>query len=128
MAEYTKGEWEVEEYQDQRATIGSDRAWRIYCGDHDLAYIGSPFGSIGIPDNEYESIVYLIVTAVNACIKLNPDNPQAVAENIGKIYKALKKTTKSLSDLTIIYGNGIIPGDAPIIKQANKALSLAEGK
>lgn len=33
----------------------------------------------------------LIVTAVNACQHINPDNPQAVAESITKLYEALRE-------------------------------------
>ena len=33
----------------------------------------------------------LFPAAVNACIELNPDNPIAVAESIGKMYEACKK-------------------------------------
>jgi len=40
-----------------------------------------------------EANTRLIASAVNACIKLNPNNPQAVAESIGELYKALKNST-----------------------------------
>lgn len=36
----------------------------------------------------------LIVTAVNQCIELNPDNPQAVAEQIGEAFGLLNKILK----------------------------------
>ena len=37
-----------------------------------------------------ESDANLIVTAVNACISVNPQNPQAVAESIKDVYEALQ--------------------------------------
>ena len=41
----------------------------------------------------------LIVAAVNACIKVNPSNPLAVAEKIGGMVKALKMAKDALKTL-----------------------------
>lgn len=41
--------------------------------------------------SEQQANARLIVTAVNACQKINPDNPLAVAESISDLYEALQK-------------------------------------
>lgn len=47
----------------------------------------------------------LIVTAVNACKEINPDNPQAVAENIGEMYRELKIVSLLLSGYKSVNDN-----------------------
>lgn len=51
---------------------------------------------------EKEANARLIVATVNACIKLNPNNPMAVAQSIEKMYEALHKI-RAISPETIIY-------------------------
>lgn len=42
-------------------------------------------------ENEPRANANLIVTAVNQCQKVNPENPQAVADQIEAMYKILKE-------------------------------------
>lgn len=55
-------------------------------------YIETDDYYIGAVDNRINA--HLIVTAVNACIEINPENPLAVAESIGKMLKALEGLLK----------------------------------
>ena len=67
---YTKGEWKAFR---EMVTCGSGRiADCCYTKAHE----------------EGEANAQLIVEAVNACIKLNPDNPLAVAQSISDLYDA----------------------------------------
>jgi len=62
----------------------------------------------------------LIVAAVNACIKLNPDNPMAVAEALPELYEVLgtiKRTAESSGD-TIYYLQNCLKAIARIAKEA----------
>ena len=70
---YSKGKWEV--YKD--------------------FVIDDKGNSIHIPNtkrkfSENLANAHLIAAAVNACISVNPDNPQAVAESIKDMYEALE--------------------------------------
>lgn len=80
-----------------------ENGYEIYTNERDIAK------KLKLPDAK------LIVTAVNNCIKLNPDNPQAVAEAIPKLYEALKATARGQSNPS--WG-----------KLVDEALSLVEGK
>lgn len=67
---------------------------------------------------------HLIVTAVNACIKLNPDNPQAVAESISDLCEALKAV-----EYTMSVDPSELSRDHPITaKMVKEALAKTEGK
>jgi hypothetical protein len=86
----------------------------MYAGMPDLPYCGGPEmkpwkrcgteiwasgkrivagkGSYDIKDSkERTRRLELIVKAVNACIAINPDHPESVAEGIREMYKALKE-------------------------------------
>lgn len=84
MAEYTKGEWKVED---------GDFGYKIICDQT------KPDDTIDIAEiddykenpQEPKANAYLIVTAVNACASVNRDNPMAVAESIRETYEALEK-------------------------------------
>ncbi len=65
-----------------------------------------------------EANAHLIVEAVNACIKLNPDNPLAVAQSITALYEALKSLLWDLRQRAI-------PND---LTEFEQALASAEGK
>ncbi len=60
--------------------------WLIKCG---LTNIASTSESI-LSSEEKEANAHLICSAVNACAKVNPDNPQAGAESIPALYKACR--------------------------------------
>ena len=64
----------------------------------------------------------LIVSAVNACIEINPNNPQAVAEAIGDMYRA----TRIALDLvkTVLYNHP----DDDIAQEQKKAIENAIAK
>ena len=70
--EHTKGEWKMRGI----LPIG----FHVYSKN-----TNNPI-AVGI-ENEIDA--HLIVSAVNACAKVNPDNPQAVAESISDLYEAL---------------------------------------
>jgi len=112
----TKGEWkvEVDEYDGtiNIATETQNIAKMCFDDQHTL-----------------KANANLIVTAVNACKKINPDNPQAAAESIEDMYEALK----TLLDL---YVKLALSGDAGFwnpetedeVKQARQALAKADRK
>lgn len=64
---------------------------------------------------------HLITTAVNACIKLNPDNPMAVAESIAELYEACKELLRKNE-----YGSIRLPDLAT--RTLEKAISKVEVK
>ena len=72
----TKGEW--------RMGFARGQEYPIYADDN--YEIARAF----IHNGEQEANARLIVSAANACAKINPNNPQAVAEGIGELYEALK--------------------------------------
>ena len=92
-SEYTKGEWEIWKPLDRTPPQG-EGFWAVYVvddkGNH-IAKVSRP------PDKETLANAHLITAAVNACIKLNPDNPMAVAESISGLYEALKEALEILS-------------------------------
>ena len=61
-----------------------------------VANCGNPETDTLPHNRDAEANANLIVSAVNACIKLNPENPQAVAESIGDMYEALKHVNEML--------------------------------
>ena len=81
-----------------------------------------PKGSGGAIARVYgETNAKLILSAVNACIKLNPDNPMAVAEGISDLYEACRVTLANLD-------NGFANKNLSIKTMIKKALAKAEGK
>lgn len=66
----------------------------------------------------------LIVTAVNACKKLNPDNPMAVADTISDLYEALK----ALKFQFAMAVEHPYSKDKEVYEQAEQALAKADGK
>lgn len=76
--EYTKGEWyPVMVHGERRIIADKDDIEEVIC--------------YGVR----HSYMYLICEAVNACIKLNPENPAAVAQSISDMYKALKQALRT---------------------------------
>ena len=65
--------------------------------------------------------IYLIVAAVNACIAINPDNPQAVAESIKDMYEALRR-------IWVLTATKCHEKQSKVINDlSSKALAKAEG-
>ena len=77
MAEFTKGEWQYKK-------AGHLAQFAVYSGDW-----REPENIIatGI---DTEANASLIVSAVNACVSVNLDNPLAVAEGLGELKSACK--------------------------------------
>ncbi len=75
--DYTKGEWKV--------THSLRRVWGV---NEDTAAVIPICVTTG--DNKGEANANLIVAAVNACVKLNPDNPMDAAESISDMLEAVK--------------------------------------
>jgi len=98
MTDYTKEKWKFkrEEY------IVNDVFSSIEAGDIKICYLKEPHYIPDTGDRTWyngkvevmKANAHLIVTAVNACIELNPNNPIAVAESIKDMYEALKKIKK----------------------------------
>jgi len=113
----------VQSWQCQKRAVVV-RDGKPYCKIHDPEYIVRKNAE---RQAEYEAKTEvrsarwkLELTAVNACKKINPDNPQAVAESIGDMYEALKV-------LLGIVAHNALPSEAKI-RQAEKALSKADRK
>jgi len=104
---YTKGEWHIGGRSRRDITIGAD--------DKIIAEVW-----INELQPEAEANARLIVSAVNACVKLNPDKPMAVAESISDLYEALKV----LNGHPELYGR-LSDKDR---NKMRKALAKAEGK
>ena len=104
MAGCTKGKWKVGE------PFGRGQDYPLYAEDH------YEIVRVFIHNGEQEANAHLIAAAVNACVKLNPDNPMAVAESIGKLYEALKALFKS----------DVLPIGWKL--QVRRVLAKAEGK
>lgn len=110
--EYTEKKWGIAPH---------DPATIISKSGDTIALCDSPYrDQKNIPAEERFGNAKLILTAVNACIKLNPDNPMAVAESISDLYEVLKR-------VILIWDNfeHITTGDYIV---AQKALAKAEGK
>jgi len=100
--EYAKGEWKVG--WGSGLTGPTTQAVEPVCGGRDWPVLPISIGTETVaicpaqdlnmthqPNiKEMEANAHLIVTVVNACIELNPDNPMAVAESIKPMYEALK--------------------------------------
>ena len=88
MTDYTKGEWRIHEQagweQDDDILIESVQVNPAPKGQKRT----TPIATMTLFDAEANA--HLIAATVNACIKLNPDNPQAVSESIPKLYEACK--------------------------------------
>ncbi len=84
-------------------------------GKSGVCYSGKYFGVCTLDSQEDTN---LIVSAVNACIEINPDNPQVVAEAIKDMYWALKSTISELEEY-------LFPDTLEQIKQA---ISKAVGR
>ena len=100
--EYTEGKWE---------------AIRNAVGTH---IIQTEYARIGEIDRHFNA--KLVVTAVNACISVNPDNPVAVAESIKEMYEALK----ALKFHFAMAVECIYPTNREVYDRAGEALNKAE--
>jgi hypothetical protein len=77
--EYTKGKWGIVIEYDLSIITGADDE-----------YLGNFIN---------ESHALLALSAVNACISINPNNPLAVADNIVKVVEALKLSNITLNNI-----------------------------
>ena len=78
---YTKGEWEVTYKRSPDKMLLA-------------TYIEPDIAALLLRGKQEEEVIanaQLIAEAINACIKLNPDNPLAVAQSISDLYEACKK-------------------------------------
>ena len=84
------GKWEVTKWASHKnihISVKDEHGCDMY---RFIANCGNPDPD-SLPHNpNAEGNANLIVAAVNACIKLNTENPLAVAESIGDMYEALK--------------------------------------
>lgn len=122
----TKGEWTVQLAQDY-----DEHEFEIsYDTPDGLTYpIADIHGRLEYGDAEANA--RLIVAAVNACQKVNPENPLAVAGSIQEMYEALKKCADFLYSYS---GDGLRVSDRWYSKfkeryqLAYDVLAKAEGK
>jgi len=112
----SRPEWKVKSYT---ATVFKGQAalscFEVWAGERRIA------------STINEANAHLIAAAVNACIKLNPDNPLAVAESINDMYEAFN----DLMELQGINDGRVTVRACPSedsILRAQKALAKAEGK
>lgn len=83
----TKGKWIVtrwDAHSDIHVSVSDGSYMRF------VANCGNPKADTLPTNPDAKANAQLIVTAVNACIKLNPGNPMAVAESISDLSEALK--------------------------------------
>ena len=81
----------------------ADDSWHIYASQEKAP-------DIWLAKLEKEDDAKLTVSAQNACIKLNPSNPQAVADSIGGAFEALKHLPEPKSILAdAAYTGGDLP-------------------
>jgi hypothetical protein len=105
------------------ATIERDNKW--YCARHDPEVIKAKQDkhyAEFMAKNKANGEMFVVKSiAFDACIKINPDNPKAVAESIVDMYEALK----GILDLC----NGYAPLDKDFLRGAIQSrLNKAEGK
>lgn len=93
--------------------------YHIWAGDTHIADVGDR------EDSEQSANAHLIVSAVNACIKLNPDNPMAVAEGIPALYEACKELVNEFQPSHKINVREI---SYSVIEKAIEALAKADMK
>ena len=89
----TKGEWYLEKETGLILTIPEGKDSPI-----SVASVGGNTEPL-TPKTlcETEANANLIVSAVNKCKEINPDNPQAVAESIEDVFKALNKAREDIN-------------------------------
>ncbi len=117
MTNYTKGEWKAFKHGMGDMVISTN--------DKEIAKVLT--FNCALDGWESQSNAQLIAAAVNACISVNLNNPQAVAESIKEMYEALKTAKYEIERLAMVTG---YEGEAhysklELIKQA---LFKAEGK
>ena len=109
--------------------------WEIfddYKKTHGITIRTNEYGAIAtLWGEDKEANAQLIVAAVNACTKVNPDNPQAAAEALPDIYEALGECLLLIEDMMpgvagIALQNYQRLNEAPI--NARKALAKARKK
>jgi len=107
---YTKGKWEV-------GYLGGG----YFIGDGEISIASMT----GLSETDAKVNAELIVAAVNACQKVNPDNPLAVAEALPDMYEALKEAINWLA-----FNRRDRPGTTGslLADTINQALAKAEGK
>lgn len=115
---YAKGKWEAYESPFAPAVI-INRPRRLIATCH------LELGSEGMTDATANA--QLIAAAVNGCISVNPDNPQAVGEAIKDMYEALRRIT---GELEMICDNNVDDygwgKDNEYVIVAKQALAKAE--
>jgi fumarate hydratase class II len=114
--EYTRGTWAINKHDNSYVVAQSVNGRQIKfvadCAESEK------------PLSEVIGNVQLICTAVNSCIKVNPENPLAVAEQIFEMHKTLKKCLMLLENITTEdFGKG---KDKPLRKLIESVLAKAE--
>lgn len=114
----SKGEWKAEK-------VGGEGKCIIHTGDFTLPFVDTfpnHFRQPPVSSEEAEANAQLIVTAVNACKAINPENPLAVAEGLGELYEALKYVIRELDKADIVKADSIL------MEYPNRAIAKVEGE
>ena len=90
MDKPTIGKWYTSQHERPNDySIHGENGFVCWTHNGDKKYKGNP---------DSLSNARIIVTAVNACKEINPDNPQEVAESIGEMYQWIKELAFALEE------------------------------
>ena len=112
----TKGEWVRDDPNFHLIAVLDDEGAYKYianCDPYSWSYSD-------MSDEEMEANANLIVSAVNACVKVNKDNPVAVAEGIVDLYEVCKEMRNFLY--------GYSENKKELYQKASKVLAKVKGK
>ena len=79
---YTKGQWQAYQLKNNHVCIGAVTDQPVVV---EVASLNTLLGYNTVVNN-----ACLIITAVNGCQAVNPDNPLAAAEAVQEMYEAMK--------------------------------------
>lgn len=75
-----------------------------------------------IPQEEHEANLDFVAAAYNQCVKINPNNPQAIAEGIGEMYDLCQEAVLYLQSLIKYKKN-----EPELIRRMKEVLQKVEG-
>ena len=101
------------------AKVERDGKW--YCRIHDPEYIKYKAANQKATRDREFNLSMAQGEAWNQCLTINPDNPRAVADAIGDMYKALNELVNAL-------GNPMEVPPFELVEKASNALNKAGGK
>ena len=139
MSECTKGEWKAGfnpgvtgPTTPSSTPVCGGRSWpyrTINVGTETIAICPAQDPDRDHKPNEGEMMAnaHLIITAVNACKKVNPDDPLAVAKSIPSLCEACKKLSDILGDIELD-DDELQSKRSEVMTQALEVVAEAEGR